>query len=183
MKKLPIAALCAAALLLTGCSKDVVSDVSKFIEADGRSYGQTYEKGMNEYNQTEFFKFQVKEAYRADTVGDFYLEDDDYEFLCVYVEVINTYNKEIPVGTYDFTILWGDGEEDFSYAEAQDDGFGIDNYPEDSALQVGETAAGNVYFAIPKSCTSLKLEYLEYYTDEFEGNTFLIDLGNPTKQA
>ncbi|MGN0649957.1 MAG: DUF4352 domain-containing protein [Oscillospiraceae bacterium] len=182
MKKLPIAILCAAALTLTGCSKDLASDVSKFIEADGRSYGQTYEKGMNEYNQTEFFKFQAKEAYRAETVGDFYLDSADMEFLCVNVEVINTFDTEIPVGTYDFIVRWGDGEDDFSYAESQDDGFGFDNYPEDINLGIGKTAKGNVYFTIPKSAENLKLEYLECYTDEFEGNTFLINLGNPARQ-
>ena len=182
MKKTLITLLCTAALLLTGCSKDLASDVSKFIEAEGRGYGQTYEKGMNEYNQTEFFKFQVKDAYRADTVGDYYLDDDDVEFLCVNVEVINTFDKEIPVGTYDFTVRWGDGEDDFSYAESQEEGFGFDNYPEDTNLEKGKTAKGNVYFIVPKSSENLKLEYLECYTDEFEGNTFLINLGNPAKQ-
>ena len=182
MRKSLIIFLCAAALMLTGCSKNLASDVSKFIEADGRGYGQTYEKGLNEYNQTQFFKFQVKEAYRTETVGDFYLDSDDMEFLCVNVEVINTFDKEIPVGTYDFTVRWGDGEDDISYAESKDDGFGFDNYPEDTTLSVGKTAKGNVYFIVPKSAESLKLEYLEYYTDEFEGNTFIINLGNPAKQ-
>ena len=36
----------------------------------------------------------------------------DTEFLCVNVEVINTFDEEIPVGTYDFTVCWGDGEDE-----------------------------------------------------------------------
>lgn len=159
---------------------DIASNVSKFMEADGREYGKTYTGKIGETLTNSFFDLTVNEAHRMSTVSGYTPDSEENEFLCVNVTVKNIFDEEIPVGTYDFNIRWalGDDGYDIALSEVGDD-FGFDCYPEDTILSKNATVTGNVYFIIPKDCPMLKLEYVEYYDDNFDGNTYHIDLGTP----
>ena len=52
-------------------------------------------------------------------------------------------------------------------------------FPDDTTLSRGASKSGYVIFQAPSDSTELTLEYLEVYDDDFEGNTYHINLGNP----
>lgn len=156
---------------------DIASGVSQFLEANGREYGKTYTAKIGEKISNEFFSMTVNEAYKMTSVSGYTPDDKGYEFLCVNVTSENIFSEPINVGAYDFTVRWGDGEEDFDYAIQEEDDFGYDIYPYGADLAQFESVTGNVYFLVPKNATDIKFEYLEIYEDDFSGNTYQIDLG------
>lgn len=173
------AVIAAAALLMsTGCDKKVQDDINTFIQADGRDYGQTRTAGIGEPLKNSFFTMTVNEAYLMKTVSGFLPIDEGYEFLCVNVTVTNTSDKTINVGAYDFNARWGDTDDDVSYS-IEEDGLGYDLYPtgEGKDIRPNITVTGNIYFDVPAGASGLKFEYLERWDDEFDGNTYIIDLG------
>ncbi len=186
MKK--IFAIMAAAVLvlsMTGCSKDSVSeaidDVSQFVEADGRDYGGTKTAEIGKTLKNSFFSMKVNSVYAADEIGEFYLDDDSYEIVCVNVTATNIWGDTINVGTYDYVLRYGEGEED--YCSSSDEiGEGLEtSYPYSVDIADKETVTGDIFFVVPADATDLKLEYLEVYEDDFEGSVYQINLGDPKK--
>lgn len=165
-------------------ASDIVSDVGKFVEAGGREYGKTYTNEMGESQDNTFFSTVVKDAYRLKGFSGSYDGDDRiYEVLVVDVEVTNISDDILPMSCYDFTIRWGEGEDDFDTIfslEGEEYGLSVSNFPEEFYLDKYESFRGCVYFAVPTTATELKLEYIELWEDDFEGNTYHINLGNPS---
>ncbi len=181
IKKMIPCVLCGVmCLTLTGCNSNPVSEVSKFLEAGGREYGKTTTNEMNEEQKNSFFALKATEAYRHSSLGG-YVPDEGYDFLAVKIFTRNIFTESIPMSCYDYNIRWGDGENDFAGAQTLDteNGYGYDDYPENTTLAIGREKEGYVYFSIPKDATDLRLEYIELYEDDFEGSTFYINLGNP----
>ncbi len=169
--------LCAS---LTACNSNPVSEVSKFLEAGGREYGKVTTNEMNEEQKNSFFALKVTEAYRHSSLGG-YVPDEGHDFLAVKIYTRNTFTESIPMSCYDYNVRWGDGENDYAEAQALDtvNGYGYDDYPENTSLAIDRDKEGYVYFSIPKDAIDLRLEYIELYEDDFEGSTFYINLGNP----
>lgn len=171
---------------LTACSKEgmssVASDVGKFIEADGRSYGKTYTAKMNELQQNSFFSQKVTDAIRLKDLGN-YTANEGWDFLAVEVSVTNTFKEDIPMTLYDFTVRWGEGEEDFEQAfpmeEGEENGYGFTDYGEDFVLSPAKSFKGWCYFMVPFDADNILFEYVELYEDDFDGNTYQVELGNP----
>ncbi len=165
---------------LVGCGSDPVSEVSKFLEAGGREYGKTTTNEMNEEQKNSFFALKVTEAYRHSSLGG-YIPDEGYDFLAVKVYTRNIFTESIPMSCYDYNIRWGDGENEFAGAQSLDtaNGYGYNDYPEETSLSIGGEKEGYIYFSIPKDAADLRLEYIEVYEDDFEGSTFYINIGNP----
>ncbi|MDE7195055.1 MAG: DUF4352 domain-containing protein [Oscillospiraceae bacterium] len=206
MKKIRSAALILAAamtLTLTACRKDggvtmnsgdgssssttsnssetFLDKASKFLEADGRGYGKEHTAEIGEVLKNEFFSLKVTEAYRYSSMGD-YLPDEGYDFVAVNITVGNIFSESIPVGSYDYVLRWGEGDEN-SYDAFQvgnlHTSYDINFFPDDTTLSIGASKSGYVIFEAPSDSTELTLEYLEIYEDDFEGNTYHINLGNP----
>lgn len=175
MKKIIAAALAAAAMLsVTGCA-DGLSNVSTFIEAGGRDYGDTIINKIGEAQRNTFFFTTVNEVNFTNEVGDYYL-DDGYEFVCVDVTVKNCYNQIIPMGYSDFYIRWGEGDENWDVPAYYDD-LADDAYEYSFELAVGEDYTGVLYFVVPtERDDKLQLIYEELYEDDFVGSTYIIEL-------
>ena len=157
---------------------DIASGVSQFLEADGREYGKTYTAKIGEKLSNEFFSMKVNEAYKMTSVSGYTPDNEGFEFLCVNVTSTNISDETINVGAYDFTVRWGDGEEDFDYALEGEDDFGYELYTYGRDLPKHGTETGNVYFIVPSDATELKFEYIEIYDDEFNGNTYQVELSS-----
>lgn len=193
-KKVSAAAvLCAAVMMAAGCSGKtastgsggVLSDVQKFVEADGRDYGKSFTAEIGEEQKNTFFSLTVDKAVRLSTLAG-YLPDDGFDYLAVSVSVKNISDKVIPMGTADFVIRWADGDDgrDIPYSlEGEDNSYGFTDYPDSFELTTtgsNSKLSGWLYFAVPKDAMDIKLEYLEVYNDEFEGSTYQVNLGNPS---
>lgn len=193
-KKVTAAAvLCAAAVLAAGCSGKtastgsggVLSDVQKFVEADGRDYGKNFTAEIGETQKNTFFSLSVDKAVRLSSLAG-YLPSEGFDYLAVSVSVKNISDKTIPMGVGDFVIRWADGDDgkDVPFTmEGEDNSYGFTDYPDSFELTPagGDSKfSGWLYFEIPKDAMDVKLEYLEVYDDEFEGSTYQINLGNPS---
>lgn len=162
-------------------SETFLDKASKFLEADGRGYGKEHTAEMGEELKNEFFSLKVTEAYRYSSMGD-YVPDEGYDFVAVNINVKNVFSDSIPVGTYDYVLRWGEGDENsyeaFQVGDLQTS-YDIDFFPDDTNLSTGASKSGYIIFEAPSDSTELTLEYLEVYEDDFEGNTYHINLGNP----
>ncbi len=175
MKRIIATTLTAAAVLsLTGCS-DGLGNISTFIEAGGRDYGDTITNEIGEAQKNTFFITTVNDVEFTNEVGDYYV-DDDYEIVCVDVTVENCFSETIPMGYSDFYIRWGEGDENWDTPAYYDD-ISEDAYEYSFELEVGEDYTGVLYFVIPaERADKLQLVYEELYEDDFIGSTYIINL-------
>ena len=162
-------------------SETFLDKASKFLEADGRGYGKEQSAEIGEVLKNEFFSLKVTDVYRYSSMGD-YLPDDGFDFVAVNITVGNIFSESIPVGSYDYVLRWGEGDENsfeaFQVGNLHTD-YDIRFFPDDTTLSRGASKSGYVIFQAPSDSTELTLEYLEVYDDDFEGNTYHINLGNP----
>ena len=188
--------LTAAAMVfaLGGCSKNetadnsnssdeggLISDVTQFIEADGREYGKTTVGEMNEEQRNSFFSLNVKKAYRLSSVAE-RTPNEGYDIIAVLISTKNLFGETIPMGCYDYELCWGDGEDEICsalYFDGDENGYGFEDYPKEKELMKNGELTGWLYFTAPSDAKELLLRYVEYYEDEFEGNTFLVNIGDP----
>ncbi len=87
----------------------------------------------------------------------------------------NTFGDEIPVGGYDFIIVY-DYEGETYYSSAEEDYINDEQYPVDVYIKHGEMVEGYVYFVVDRGAENFRLEYVEYYEDESIGETFTVPL-------
>lgn len=166
------------AVSFTGCSKESSSDTissitdqaSKLLAAEGREYDKLYTAGMNETLTNSFFDFTVKGAEKTSEVDGYAPQTEGYQFLVVDIEVKNVFDDAIPVGNYDFYVIWNGGE-DVPYLAFTDD-----MYPDDVELAKGETLSGKLVFEVPADAEDIMVAYDEIWDDDFKGNTYAISI-------
>lgn len=129
------------------------------------------------YLETDFFKFRVRDAYLSYEVAGYVPNDPTFTHLAVDIEAVSTSLKEIPMGTYDYIIKWGDGEDEWDYA--LDSEFTDNQYPLDTYINFGEKIEGYVFFIVPPNEDEYTLEYLTIYDDDTTGETYSIKIQNP----
>lgn len=177
-KKNLLGALLALVVLagMTGCSKasDAISAVSTAVTAAGREYGQAYTGKMGETLTNAFFSYTVNSAKLVSEVGDYETDDPNNGFLVVNITVKNVFedDESIPMANSDFTVSWGEGDENMTYAQEY---FAEGQMADEFDLPKGESVTEDVVFIVPKD-KEYTVEYLEYWDDDFEGNTYSVVL-------
>lgn len=156
-------------------ASDLVSRADKMLKAQGREYDNLYTAALKEKLKTPFFEFTVNSAETADELAGYSPLEEGDKFVVVNITVTSVFEEDdIPVGNYDFTILWGDTEEtsgeDVAFEEFMD---GM--YPDEVMLSNGETLTGDLVFEVPADQTTLAISYLEVWDDEFVGDTYLVE--------
>lgn len=178
-KKLVALALCVMmALSIMGCSKEEATgtisnfadQAAKLLEAGGREYDKLYTAGMNEALKNSFFECTVTGAELADELSGYAPETEGYKFLKVDITVKNTFGDTIPVGNYDFYLMWNGGN-DVGYME-----FMEGMYPDDVELADGESLSGFLVFEVPADISDIMLMYDEIWDDDFVGNSYAISV-------
>ncbi len=193
MKKF-LALLMAATIAFTAAGCGAIADVTdgtgeasdSTVDAyaskvDEEKTGEIVERtgAIGEMMRNEFFYMQVNEAHRMSSVSGYVPNDPNYEYLCVNVTVTSGSAETINVGTYDFDIVWGEGD-DLQYDTAiEQEDFGFEKYPDSVDIEYREIVKGNVFFMIPKDAQNLRLQYLELFDNDSTGNCYRVELGNP----
>lgn len=165
-------------IMMTGCGKGKKHNGS-MLSDDGRSYGGLVEAELGDTVDTAFFDLTVEDVMKYDTYqfdDGLYQADSGKTYLVVKVTVKNTYAENLSMSITDFVLNY-DGKESeniitgYGRSEIQQDDF-MDNL---FTLKVGESVTKNILFAVEDKDQYI-LQYTEYYTDEFEGDTFHIRL-------
>lgn len=154
------------------------SDTSEADRGKNSRYDNSYIGAVGESIPTEFFTMTVNSANKLSTVSNYVPEDPDHAFLCVNVEVLNTSTEIINVGTYDFTLRWGNSDEECVHAIEQND-FGFNNYPYELDLDSQASVEGNVFFDVPADADKMYFEYVVIYDDDTTGATYSVELMEP----
>ena len=74
--------------------------------ANGRESGKTTTVGAGEYVSNEFFRFKLNDAEVRYNVNDYCPNDVNNTHLRVNITLNNEYTEAIPIGVYDFTIVY-----------------------------------------------------------------------------
>lgn len=185
-------AFCCAVLcgmVLTGCGSHKDKNGS-MISDDGRSYGGLIEKKMGDTVHTAFFDLTINEAVKYDTYqfdDGLYQADPGNTYLLVKVTIKNTYAENLSMSITDF-VLENEESSDkdiitgYGKSEVHNDDF-MDNL---FTLKIGESITKTILYTVEDK-DEYFLKYVEYYADDFEGDTFRItfkpEAGNAPEKA
>ncbi len=167
-----------SAVMLAGCGNSKNKNGS-MISDDGRSYGGLIEENMGKTVHTAFFDLTVEDAVKSDTYqfdDGLYQAEQGNTYLLVKVTVKNTYEENISMSITDFVLDYeGKPSKEmitgYGKSEVHNDEF-MDNL---YTLKKGESMTKTILFTVADKEEYL-LKYVEYYADDFEGNTFQIKL-------
>lgn len=163
---------------LLGCGK-VNKNGSKQSD-DGRSYGGVIAGEQGQTQHTAFFNLTVD---KVEEYSTFQFKDGLYQaesgktYLLVTLTIKNTYAKDLSMSVTDFVLyceeektnpVYGFGKVDIEQEEMMDNLF---------SLKKGEEVTKSILYIVPSS-ENYQLGYTEYYSDEFVGDSFYIQL-NP----
>ncbi len=151
-------------------SDSLLDKAAKLLSAEGREYDKLYTASMNEALTNSFFEFTITSASSADELEDYVPQTEGYRFLIADVTVKNVFGETIPVGNYDFYVLWNGGEDVAYYS------FTDEMYPDDYDLADGESLSGRLVFELPADAADIMIGYTEIWDDDFEGNIYLIEI-------
>lgn len=165
-------------VILTGCGNRRKKNGS-MLSDDGRSYGGLIEAEMNDIVDTAFFDLTVEEAVKYNTYqfdDGLYQAEDGMTYLLVKVTIKNTYAENLSMSITDFVLDY-DGNDSgsiitgYGKSEVQQEDF-MDNL---FTLKVGESVTKTILFTVEDK-DQYVLQYVEYYSDDFEGDTFRIHM-------
>ncbi len=142
--------------------------VETIMAAVGRASHDLYLREIGDSIATSFFEYSVT-AVRTETVLEGRQpQESGSQVIVADVQVRNTFQgaTAIPVGNYDFKVVWDEGEVNAAkmFAEGM--------YPDYRQLAQGETITGTLVFDIPEDVKTFKIVYEEIWDDGFKGNTY-----------
>lgn len=152
----------------------VVDKVTKMLGSQGRSYDELVTGEQGDKLSSEFFDFTITNAESAAELDGYTPNVEGNQFIVADVAVTNTTDEDIPVGNYDFSIIWDTtaetAEEDhYAYTVFMD---GM--YPDDEYLTPGDTLSGKLVFELPADVKEFGIAYEEIYDDDFVGDTYVV---------
>jgi hypothetical protein len=154
----------------------IVEKATKYLQSEGRSYEHVYTADTGMTLSNSFFDWTVKSVESAASLIDGEEEilpsTDANKFIIADIIIKNNCDQEIPVGNYDYVILWEDENEE-SHEDNAFEEFMSGMYPNEVTAQVGETVGGKLIFEVPMDVNEGSIAYYEYYEDEFEGDAYL----------
>jgi hypothetical protein len=162
----------------TRADSDMLTDLQKTLRAEGRPFNNITTGKPGDVLTNTFFDWEIKSVVAQDTItvdGEELLPGTDgYKFVLVDMRTKNVYSETNPMGSGDFSIIYGSGNdaiEDSAY-EAFMDGM----YPDEEQQEPGESTNGLVVFEVPQDVHEARIAYYELWDDEFEGDTYLFEI-------
>ncbi len=163
--------VCAAMLMMVCMMLSACGNtVGNIIKAeDGGAEG-----GIGDTFRTIFFDFSVDSVdYPSEYEG--YRPADGYQLLDAVITVKNTFGEELPMYNSDFQIQWhdlGNGDEDYDYGIEMDSSSTV--MPSEFGLANGDSCTYHVIYEVPADAKEFSISYLEYFSDETEGDVFFV---------
>ncbi|MDR0571189.1 MAG: DUF4352 domain-containing protein [Clostridiales Family XIII bacterium] len=161
-----------------GAEASLFDKVGKYFDAKGRSYGHISKAKVGETLNNSFFAWTLEGMSASEALLDGDEEilpsDEGNKFVTAAVRTENISDSPIPVGNYDFLMLWEDVEGAVHEENAYET-FMEGMYPDEVTEEPGESQAGFLVFEVPREVSSGMIVYYEYYGDEFEGDAYMFD--------
>jgi len=161
-----------------------LNGIRSFLQSQGRPYQKIYSAKVGETQTNVFFAWTVKSVTTLNTLVTFSGDEvvpifqtetgEEYRFIIVSTTVKNTFERLLPVGNYDFYIVYeykGKLVEDRSY-----DQFTAGMYPDDTTLAIGASVSGNVIFEAPRVVTTVYICYYEIFDNDSMGDTYIYEV-------
>lgn len=178
MKKMLLAGIAAAAIMVSGCSS-VAESVGQAAESVGQAVESAVAQAISgevtgevgTTYATQWFEFSVDSI---DNVSEYagYTPEEGYTLFDVVVTEKCTFEEEIPMGTFDFYVDQVDFEEWARPLEALDETM----MPEEYYLGTDETVTYHLIFEVPEDVTGMSLYYVEVDESDTEGLTFSVKM-------
>lgn len=172
-------------VMMTGCGQKKDKNGS-LMSDDGRSYGGLIQADMRDTVSTAFFDVTVDDAVKYDTFqfsDGLYQAEEGKTYLLVTLTIKNTYAENLSMSITDFVlnyegnksteIITGYGKTEMNKEEYMENLF---------TLKQDESVTKTILFTVA-DMEQYTLNYTEYYEDQFEGNTFQIELIPEIKSA
>lgn len=161
---------------LAGCGTLSKSGTQK--SDDGRSFGGKIEEKYGDTAHTAFFDLTVEDVKTYETCqykDGLYQAKEGMQYLIVTVTVKNTYVNDLKMSITDFAMQCDEDEKNLIYgygkSELTQEGMMENLY----TLKTGESITKSIMYSVPIS-ERYTLRYTEFYSDEFEGNSYYMDL-------
>jgi hypothetical protein len=158
--------------------ENFLSGITKMLQAEGRPYNNVTTGKVGDTLTNSFFAWTVHSVSAKNSLtvdGEELLPSvDGYKFVLVEITTKNVFDQANPMGSVDFSIIWGEGDdatEDVTYSE-----FMPGMYPDDFEEAVGESTSGTLVFEVPGDVNSAFIAYYEIWSDSFEGDTYLFEV-------
>lgn len=159
----------------SGSGGGVVDRVGKMLTAQGREYDKLITGSVGETLTNTFFSFTINDVKAADELDGYTPQTEGNKFIIADVTVKNVADDSIPVGNFDFTILWNTEEELSETDKMAYEVFTDGMYPDEVDLEKDGTLSGTLVFEIPADVNEFGIVYDELYDDEFKGNSYVVE--------
>ena len=148
--------------------EQAVSDAQMVLAAADRASAGICLREAGEELTTSFFACTVDNVRTDAALTETKRVADGQQLVAVDIAVRNIYPgaAAIPVGNYDFTLVWEQGQ---ASAEKV---FAEGMYPDHTLLAAGETLNGTLVFAIPQEVTDFQIVHDELWDDGFVGGSY-----------
>lgn len=173
MRKLCCALLAILMLLsLTACGDvgGMLDEVLKGHPVDGYAEGT-----IGDTMHTAFFDYTINNAY---TCGEYAGNHPyrGYQFLVVDITIKNTFGDTVPMFDTDFTVEWGEGENDYDYplSHYNEALMSSEELPLEYKMADGETRTGLLIYEVPLGMQDLSISFLEQFEDDTTGDRFSV---------
>jgi len=157
-----------------------IREIRAYLQTIGRNVDAIHVARVGERTSNVFFDWTVKSVTVENTLTNYNgvketpFFGSGYRFVVVDTLVKNTFDKSIPVGYYDFFILYkenGKYVEDYAYEE-----FMPGMYPDDVTIATGQSVSGKVVLEAPINITSFYIVYYEIWGDNSYGDAYLVEV-------
>ena len=154
----------------TYCLDVALADVETF--STERST-ETYAQAIGEASDNRFFQWTVNSVRSETGALNNYDPEDGTKYIIANITVTNIYDEPVAVGSYDYMVSWGDGENDWDYSYKS---FYDGMFPDDTQLAAGESITGDVVFEVPMDAENVSVIYEEYFSDDTTGDIYKVDV-------
>lgn len=160
--------------------KDAVNDVSTAAQSNGRDYGETIELAQTDVMESAFFNCTVNSAELVGEIDGYVPNDETYSFLRLNVTIENTFEDTAEIAMFynDFELTWDGLDGSTVFPETQ---FAENQLPDEYSIFKNESRTGDIIFVIPTDAQNIKLKYIEFWDDDFEGNEYIMSVTDITK--
>ncbi|MDR1604388.1 MAG: DUF4352 domain-containing protein [Gracilibacteraceae bacterium] len=146
-------------------------------DADDRPHGAEYTADLGEPLTNQFFAWTATSC-TVKTEIDGRVPSAGYKFILVDIQVENVFNEELPLGNFDFELVYEENGEEISIPayDAETGGVIDGMYPDMEYVAPGDALSGFLLFEAPATVKEAQVVYLEVWADDYEGDKYYYNL-------